>query len=73
MNKKLNKEQRVLVEAAKESILILQNNQDKIFDKLVEHLNIEDDLDINWIFDFIYNTDELSSDYYKMVESSIFE
>jgi hypothetical protein len=73
MNKKLNKEQRVLVEAAKKLILILQNDQDKIFNNLINDLNVEDASDNDWIFDFIYNTGELSDDYYKMVESSIFE
>ena len=29
--------------------------------------------DINWIFDFIYNTGDISDTYYKMVESTIFE
>jgi hypothetical protein len=73
MNKKLNEEQRVLVEAAKKLILILQNDQDKIFNNLINDLNVEDASDNDWIFDFIYNTGELSDDYYKMVESSIFE
>jgi hypothetical protein len=73
MNKKLNEEQRVLVEYAKREILTLQKKQDELFDNLINDLLVVDESDINWIFDFIYNAGELSSDYYKMVESSIFE
>ena len=73
MNKKLNEEQRVWVECAKREILTLQKKQDELFDNLINDLLVVDESDINWIFDFIYNAGELSSDYYKMVESSIFE
>lgn len=73
MNKKLNEEQRVLVEYAKREISNLQKKQDELFDNLINDLLVVDESDINWIFDFIYNAGELSSDYYKMVESSIFE
>lgn len=73
MNKKLNEEQRVLVEYAKREISTLQKKQDELFDNLINDLLVVDESDINWIFDFIYNAGELSSDYYKMVESSIFE
>jgi hypothetical protein len=73
MNKKLNKEQRVLVECAKREISSLQKKQDELFDNLINDLLIEDESDIGWIFDFVYNAGELSDDYYKMVESTIFE
>ena len=73
MTKKLNKEQRVWVELVKASILNLQKTQDEGFDNLIESLLIEDESDINWIFDFIYNAGELSDDYYKFVENTIFE
>ena len=73
MNKKLNEEQRVLVEYAKREILTLQKKQDELFDNLINDLLIEDESDINWIFDFVYHTGELSDDYYKMVESAIFK
>ena len=73
MNKKLNEEQRVFVEYAKREISNLQKKQDELFDNLINDLLVVDESDINWIFDFIYNAGELSSDYYKMVESSIFE
>ena len=73
MNKKLNKEQRVLVESSKREISTLQKKQDELFNKLINDLLVVDESDINWIFDFVYNAGELSDDYYKMVESSIFE
>jgi hypothetical protein len=73
MNKKLNEKQRVSVEIAKRSILSLQKKQDELFNALIDDLDIEQKSDIDWIFDFIYNAGELSDEYYKMVESSIFE
>ena len=73
MNKKITKENRVLVETIKAEILDLSDQQQELFDKLIEDLRIEDDSDINWIFDFIYNTGEFGNEYYKMIESSIFE
>jgi hypothetical protein len=73
MNKKLNEEQMVLVECAKREISSLQKKQDELFDNLINDLLIEDESDIGWIFDFVYNAGELSDDYYKMVESTIFE
>lgn len=73
MNKKLNEEQRAWVESAKREILTLQKKQDELFDNLINDLLIEDESDINWIFDFVYNAGELSDEYYKMVESVIFE
>ena len=73
MNKKLNEKQRDSVEIAKRSILSLQKKQDELFNALIDDLDIEQKSDIDWIFDFIYNAGELSDEYYKMVESSIFE
>lgn len=73
MTKKITKENRALVEIAKAEILDLTDQEQEIFDNLIEKLGIEDDTDINWIFDFIYNTGKFSNEYYKMIESSIFE
>jgi len=73
MNKKLNKEQRALVESTKCEILKLRDKQDELLNNLLEDLLIEDDSDITWIFDFIHNAGELSDEYYKMVEKVIFE
>lgn len=73
MTKKITKENRALVEIAKAEILDLTDQEQEIFDNLIEKLGIEDDADINWIFDFIYNTGKFSNEYYKMIESSIFE
>jgi len=73
MTKKITKENRVLVENIKKEILDLSDQQQELFDKLIEDLKVEDEGDINWIFDFIYNAGTLSNEYYKMVESSIFE
>jgi hypothetical protein len=73
MNKKITKENRDLVETIKAQILDLSDQQEELFDKLIEDLAIEDETDINWVFDFIYNAGTISNEYYKMVESSIFE
>ena len=73
MNKKLNEEQRVWVECAKREISTLQKKQDELFNNLINDLLIEDESDISWIFDFVYNAGELSDEYYKMVENTIFE
>ena len=73
MTKKLNEEQRSWIETAKVSILHLQDLQNETFNDLMDNLMIEDETDINWIFDFIYNAGSMSDEYYKMVESSIFE
>ena len=73
MNKKITKENRVLVESTKKEILDLSDQQQELFDKLIEDLKVEDESDINWIFDFIYNAGIVSNEYYQMIESSIFE
>lgn len=73
MNKKITKENRVLVESIKAEILDLSDQQQELFDKLIEDLGIEDEADTNWVFDFIYNAGIVSNEYYKMIESSIFE
>jgi hypothetical protein len=73
MDKKITKEQRALIEDAKNKILNLGEQQNKIFDELIEQLNVESEVDVNWIFDFIHNTGQLSDEYYKMVENTIFE
>ena len=73
MNKKITKENRVLVENIKKEILDLSDQQQELFDKLIEDLKVEDESDINWVFDFIYNAGTVSNEYYQMIESSIFE
>jgi hypothetical protein len=71
--KKIKIQDRKLVEDAKLKIVNLAKRQDELFEELIKVLNIEDEDDINWIFDFIYNTGDISDTYYKMVESTIFE
>ena len=73
MTKKITKENRVLVENIKKEILDLSDQQQELFDKLIEDLKVEDEGDINWVFDFIYNAGTISNEYYQMIESSIFE
>ncbi len=73
MNKKLNEEQRAVVEDVKRKILDLQEKQNELFNNLTESLDINEESDLNWMFDFVYNAGELSDEYYKMVESTIFE
>ena len=71
--KKIKIQDRKLVEDAKLKIVNLAKRQDELFEELIKVLNIKDEDDINWIFDFIYNTGDISDTYYKMVESTIFE
>ena len=71
--KKIKIQDRKLVEDAKLKIINLAKRQDELFEELIKVLKIKDEDDINWIFDFIYNTGDISDTYYKMVESTIFE
>jgi hypothetical protein len=71
--KKIKIQDRKLVEDAKLKIINLAKRQDELFEELIKVLNIKDEDDINWIFDFIYNTGDISDTYYKMVETTIFE
>jgi hypothetical protein len=73
MDKKITQEQRHLVEQAKKQILDLSEQQNAVFNNLIERLGSKSENDINWIFDFIYNAGELSDEYYQMVEGTIFE
>lgn len=73
MDKKITPEQRHLVEEAKKQIIYLGEQQNAVFDNLIEQLGIESEHDINWIFDFVHNAGELSDEYYQMVEGAIFE
>jgi cell division protein YceG involved in septum cleavage len=73
MDKKITKEHRPLIEEAKNKILNLGEQQNRIFDELIEQLNVESENDITWIFDFIHNAGQLSDGYYEMVENTIFE
>jgi hypothetical protein len=73
MNKKIKKENRDLVESVKAQILDLSDQQEELFDKLIEDLGIESEVDNTWVFDFIYNAGIISNEYYKMIEDTIFE
>ena len=73
MNKKIKKENRDLVESVKAQILDLSDQQEELFDKLIEDLGIESEVDNTWVFDFIYNAGTVSDEYYKMIEDTIFE
>jgi len=73
MTKKITKENRILVENIKKEILNLSDQREELFDSLIEKLELEDEAEINWVFDFIYNAGSLSNEYYQMVESVIFE
>ena len=73
MNKKIKKENRDIVESVKAQILDLSDQQEELFDKLIEDLGIESEVDNTWVFDFIYNAGTVSDEYYKMIEDTIFE
>lgn len=71
--KKIKHTDRQLVENAKIKITNLAKRQDEIFDELLKDLNIEDEDNSTWIFDFIFNAGNISDAYYEMVEDAIFE
>ena len=71
--KKIKNTDRQLVESAKIKIKNLAKRQDEIFDELLKDLNIEDEDNSTWIFDFIFNAEGISDAYYEMVENTIFE
>ena len=54
--KKFSPEEKEKIETTRESIQSLSRAQDAIFDVLCEQIGIVDETDVNWVFDYIYNT-----------------
>ena len=46
--------------------------QDAVFDLLCEQIGVTEDDDINWLFDYIYNTLDDSSKYTDYVKEKIY-
>ena len=61
--KKLTEEQKKWIEAAKESLIYLKNQQDCVYAKLVNDLGFDND----WLFDYIFNC-EGNDDYSSFVK-----
>lgn len=72
--KKLNNEQRTIVDACRQQIAALQTEQDKVFGAMVEQLGSLADGTEDWIFDYVYNTNVNPSDeYLDYVKDKLFE
>lgn len=68
--KKLNEDEQVKVEIAKEAIIQLREAQDIIYANLVEEVGV----DTEWLFDYIFNCDTNDNDdYTTMVRNNIFK
>lgn len=70
--KKFNKEEERNIEVSRESIQSMLRTQDAVFDLLCEQIGVTEDDDINWLFDYIYNTLDDSSKYTDYVKEKIY-
>jgi hypothetical protein len=70
--KKFSKEEERNIEGSREVIQSLLRTQDAVFDLLCEQIGVTDDDDINWLFDYIYNTLGDSSKYTAYVKEKIY-
>jgi len=55
MKIELTTEQKIKISLVKDTINDLQEQQDKLYDKLLEDLNVVEQADNDAIFDYIYN------------------
>lgn len=67
--KKLNQEQRKLVEECREAVKQLSIQQEALYDKLCEEVDYESD----WLFDYIFNSMLVDSHYEVLVREHLFE
>jgi hypothetical protein len=70
--KKFSTEEKEKIETTRESIQSLLRTQDAIFDVLCEQIGIIDDTDVNWLFDYIYNTAGGSPEYTTYVKEKVY-
>lgn len=72
--KKLNSEQRLIVEVLRKEIAALQIKQDEIYENMLSKLGEVDEQIEDWIFDYVYNCNvSPSEEYLKFVEEKLFE
>jgi hypothetical protein len=68
--KKLNQQQQLKVEAAKEAITKLQEAEEIIYNNLIEEIGEDND----WLYDYIFNCSSFKDDQYTLrVKNEIFE
>ena len=68
--KKLNEDEQVKVEIAKEAIIQLREAQDIIYANLVEEVGV----DTEWLFDYIYNINSADGEEFtSFVKSKLFK
>jgi hypothetical protein len=70
--KKFNTEEKKKIEGSRTSIQLLLQVQDHSFRTLCEEIGILDETDISWLFDYIYNTTDDSSEYVTYVKEKIY-
>lgn len=72
--KKLNSEQRLIVEEHRKEITALQTKRDEIYEDMLSKLGEVEEPTEDWIFDYVYNCSVSSSEeYLKFVEEKLFE
>ena len=64
---KLTEEQKKWIEAAKESLISLKDQQDCVYANLVNDLGFDND----WLFDYIFNCED-NDDYSKFVKLELY-
>lgn len=68
--KKLNEDEQVKVEIAKEVIIKLREAEDKIYANLVKEIGIDTD----WLYDYVFNINSTDNDEYtSLVRSKLFK
>jgi len=68
--KKLNEDEQVKVEIAKEVIIKLREAEDIIYASLVKEIGIDTD----WLYDYVFNINSIDNDEYtSLVRSKLFK
>lgn len=70
--KKFNTEEKEKIESTRTSIQRMLEVQDYGFRVLCEELGIRDETEVNWMFDYIYNTTEDSPEYVTYVKEKVY-
>jgi len=70
--KEFNKEEAEKIESTRVCVQRLAEVQDYGFRVLCEEIGISEDTDVNWMFDYVYNTSSDSPKYEKYVKEKIY-
>jgi len=70
--KKFNTKEKEKIENSRTNIQNLLQAQDNDFKSLCEDLGIHNETDVNWLFDYIYNTTDESPEYTTYVKENVY-